>query len=59
MSYDLEFVVKCVENKYKVVKKEYDDLPDVPSAMTRSSKLTAKLEMLGYVLGLLGQELPE
>lgn len=54
----LNNIEKHVEDKFKEIKKEYDALPDVPSTMNKSSVLTAKLEMLAYVLGLLGKDLP-
>lgn len=55
----LQHIEQRVEHKYKEIKKQYDELPDVPSSMTRSSILTAKLEMLAYVLGLLEKDLPD
>ncbi len=55
----LQHIEERVETKYKEIKKAYDELPNVPSSMHRSNILTAKLEMLAYVLGLLGRDLPD
>ena len=55
----LQHIEKQVENEYKEIRKEYNALPDVPSSINRSNNLTSKLETLGYVLGLLGKDLPE
>ena len=55
----LENIAECVEEKFIEIKREYKALPDVPSSINKSGILTAKLEMLAYVLGLLGRELPE